>query len=97
MQNKPISDLVAAFDQQSDRVRACLTDLLGTVGEGRVPSREAMSGLDSSVAELRTRYDAVYAMTRDTVSAGELPRTARRWESLPTPWKTAAPGIWTGS
>ena len=50
MQNKPISDLVAAFDQQSDRVRACLTDLLGTVGEGRVPSREAMSGLDSSVA-----------------------------------------------
>lgn len=74
MQNKPISDLVAAFDQQSDRVRACLTDLLGTVGEGRVPSREAMSGLDSSVAELRTRYDAVYAMTRDTVSAGELPQ-----------------------
>lgn len=46
MQKKTITDLLALFDEQSDKVRICLTDLLDIVKDGRVPTPEAMSGLE---------------------------------------------------
>lgn len=73
MQKKTISDLIASFDEQSDKVKNCLTDLLDIVKDGRVPSPEAMSSLDGYITELHTRYDAVYAMARNTISSEELP------------------------
>lgn len=73
MQKKTITDLLALFDEQSDKVRICLTDLLDIVKDGRVPTPEAMSGLDSCVADLHTRYNAIYAVAKDAVSVEELP------------------------
>lgn len=73
MQNKIITDLLASFDEQSDKVKICLTDLLDVVKCGCVPAPEAMSSLDSCVADLRTRYNAIYAAAKDSVSADELP------------------------
>ena len=46
MQKRTISDLIASFDEQSDRVKSCLTDLLDIVKDGCVPSPESMSSLD---------------------------------------------------
>lgn len=59
MQKKTISDLIASFDEQSDKAKNCLTDLLDIVKDGRVPSPEAMSSLDGYITELHTRYDAL--------------------------------------
>lgn len=73
MQKKTITELLALFDEQSDKVKICLTALLDIVKDGRVPTPEAMSGLDSCVADLHTRYNAIYAVAKDTVSVEELP------------------------
>lgn len=73
MQKRTISDLIASFDEQSDRVKSCLTDLLDIVKDGCVPSPESMSSLDGYITELHTRYDAVYAMARNIISSEELP------------------------
>ncbi len=73
MKEEMISDLITAFDVQSDKAKICLADLLTIVKDGRVPSLEAMSDLDRCITELHTRYDAVYEMARDTIPAEELP------------------------
>lgn len=73
MQKKTITDLLASFNEQSDKVKICLTDLLDVVKDGRVPTAEAMSSLDSCVADLRTRYNAIYAVAKDSVAPEELP------------------------
>ena len=73
MQKEPIFDLISSFNEQSDKVKNCLIDLLDIVKDGRVPSSKAMSDLESCITELRTRYDAVYTSAQDTISAEELP------------------------
>lgn len=73
MENRTITDLLALFDEQSDKVKVCLTDLLDVVKDGRIPTPEAMSILDSCVADLHTRYNAIYTVARDSVAAEELP------------------------
>lgn len=73
MQKKEIADLLVSFDEQSDKVKTCLADLLDVVKSGRVPTQEAMTGLDCCVVDLRIRYNAVYAAARDSLAAEELP------------------------
>ena len=73
MQKKTITDLLASFDEQSDRVKNRLNDLLDVVKDGRVPTPEAMSSLDRCVADLHTRYNEIYAVAKDSVSDDELP------------------------
>lgn len=73
MQKISVAELLTSFNEQADRVKTCLTDLLTVVKDGRVPAAEAMSGLNNDVEDLHARYDAIYAAARDTVSADELP------------------------
>lgn len=73
MQKKEITDLLASFDEQSDKVKTCLADLLDVVKSGCVPTQEAMTGLECYVADLRIRYNAVYAAARDSLAAEEMP------------------------
>lgn len=73
MQKNTITDLLASFNEQSDKVKICLTDLLDVVKDGRVPTPEAMSSLDSCVADLHIRYNAIYVVAKDSVAAEELP------------------------
>ena len=73
MQKNTIVDLIRSFNEQSEKVRNCLTDLLDIIKDGRVPSSEAMSDLDCFVGVLNTKYDAIYAMAQDAISAEELP------------------------
>lgn len=82
MQEKSISDLIASFDEQADKVKICLTDLLDVVKDGRVPSPEAMSTLDICVMDLHTKYDAIYIMAQDTISAEELPENGAAVEVI---------------
>lgn len=73
MLKKDITDLIASFNQQSDKVKTHLTTLLDTVKEGRVPSPEDMSILEVCVADLHGKYDVIYGIALDTLSADELP------------------------
>ena len=73
MQKKSISDLIASFDEQSDKVKLYLADLLDVVKAGRVPSEDAMSTINAGMANLRTRYDAIYKMAQEIVSVDDIP------------------------
>lgn len=73
MQKKSISDLIASFDEQSDKVKLYLTDLLDVVKEGRVPSEDALSTMNAGMANLRTRYDAIYKMAQEIVPVDDIP------------------------
>lgn len=73
MQNKRISDLIASFDEQSSKVTLHLTGILDIVKEGRIPSENDMFTMNASMADLRTKYDDIYELAQEFVSADEFP------------------------
>lgn len=67
------SDAIVSFDEQSEKVRACLTELLDTVKEGSVPSQEAVHWMNMHLVDLREKYSTAYQLLQDSVEADELP------------------------
>ena len=68
-----IEELFQDFDNYAKESKIQLEDMLSVISEGKVPSRENVSLLDLSIANLRVKYESFVQAVSSELAAEELP------------------------
>lgn len=68
-----IDEMMTVFNASADNSKEILQRMLGTVAAGKVPTESEVRKLDKSVEDLREKYNAIFSMAMDEVSADEMP------------------------
>ena len=68
-----IEELFQDFDLYAEKSKTQLTGMLSVISEGKVPSRESVSQLDLSIANLRVKYESVVQAAKDQLTDDEMP------------------------
>lgn len=68
-----IEDMLTEFNTNADGSKGLLQTMLAVISEGKVPAESDVRRLDSSVTELRKKYNAICTVAMTEISAEELP------------------------
>ena len=68
-----IEELFQDFDLYAEKSKNQLTGMLAVISEGKVPSRESVSQLDLSIANLRVKYESVVQAASSQLDDDEMP------------------------
>jgi hypothetical protein len=73
MKTSELNRFIDEFAQKSDSVKTRLSEMLCLLAEERVPSAQAVCGLDAAMDALRADYKSVRALASEVVFEDELP------------------------
>lgn len=71
--NNKIDDLLKDFNRSTDESRMFLNSILETVTEGKVPDSGTIQELNSTIEDLRNRYEAIQYHAENLLPNEELP------------------------
>ena len=68
-----VDSAVTEFSNQANIIQAQAKDILKTISDGCVPSRDSMSSFDLQIEDLRSCYDKLMELAKSSVSAEKCP------------------------
>ena len=68
-----IDELFQDFSEYAEGSKQCLQNMLAMISDGRVPSTQSVSELDSTIETLRAKYASVYEAALEQLPAEEMP------------------------
>jgi len=71
--NMTIDEMINDFNSSADGSTKLLQDMLTVVAEGRVPEKDSVAALDTSIAEMQEKYDSILKYVSLQVPEEDMP------------------------
>lgn len=73
MRTPEFNRLMEDFSQKSDSIKEQISKMLYLIADGKVPAKQDVYDFGEAVDTLQADYESIYSLTKESVSAGELP------------------------